>query len=339
MNEKLYKRTARTARLAPWIHTLSLILGLLVLLTIFFGSAVTSREVGDSDPTWNPFLFFRWWREASGGLAMELDHRKFGTFLGILALTHLGLLYLGEARRGVRVLGYWVFVAICLQGVLGGVRVLSVNHEPTLTFLRENFSDPQNFRVGLAMAHGFLAQLILAGYLWIFLQTKRPWRDGQYESFATPLAGKTQRSLVIVCYMLAIQLILGTFLRHDRDPLHTLVWFHLGWGICTAAVLLLVGAKSRARHPEAQSLNRLTGLARTIVIIQVFLGFLAWAFVLDQQVAGSWDLNLMIRAAHQINGALLLAVSISVALRARLVLRACPPEESVPSLDGEGAVL
>jgi len=315
-------------------------LGILVLLTIFFGSAVTSREAGDSDPTWNPFLFFRWWRAAEGGLAIELDHRKFGMFVGILALAHVLFMYLGEPRDKLRKLGYWVFGAICLQGVLGGVRVLSVNHQPTITFLGENFGDPQNFRVGLAMAHGFLAQLILAGYLWIWLQTKKDWRNGSKRVWKSSFAVKTQRALTIVCYMLALQLILGTFLRHDRDPLHGIVWVHLAWGISTAAMLLVVGARSRARIPEAYSLNRLTGLARTIVIIQVFLGFLAWAFVLDQQVAASWDLNLLIRAGHQINGAFLLAVSIAAALRARLVLQQAEGLESPAApMDGEGAVL
>lgn len=328
---------SRKGRLIPWIHILSLLLGLLVVLTIFFGSAVTSRAAGDSDPTWNPFLFFNWWRPATGGLAIELDHRKFGTFVGLLALAHVILIFFGEPRRRLRILGYWVFAAICLQGVLGGVRVLSVNHEATIAFIANNLGKPDDFRVGLAMAHGFLAQMILAGYLWIWLQTKRPWSNKEYEAWASPQAGRTQRSLAIVCWMLALQLILGTFLRHDRDPRHLLVWIHLGWGLTTAAMLLFVGARSRARHPGAGSLGRLTGLARTLVILQVFLGFLAWAFVLDQQQAASWDLNLMIRAAHQLNGAFVLAVSIAAALRARLVLRSCPPQESLTPV--EGAVL
>ena len=339
MHEPQDRRTARSTRLAPWIHLLSMALGILVLLTIFFGSAVTSREAGDSDPTWNPFLFFRWWRAAAGGLAIELDHRKFGTFVGLLALAHVLFMYLGEPRQGLRRLGYWVFGAICLQGVLGGVRVLSVNHEATIAFLGENFGDPQNFRVGLAMAHGFLAQLILSGYLWIWLQTRKGWREGRFQVWNSAFAAKTQRSLTIVCYMLAVQLILGTFLRHDRDPRHGIVWVHLAWGITTAALLLVVGARSRARIPEAFTLNGLTGLARTIVILQIFLGFLAWAFVLDQQVAASWDLNLLIRAGHQINGAFLLAISIAAALRARLVLRSTAEEGSHALVDGEGAVL
>jgi hypothetical protein len=49
-------------------------------------SARTSprRASGDSDPYWEILRFWVWFREAEGGLAYELNHRKVATLLGLM---------------------------------------------------------------------------------------------------------------------------------------------------------------------------------------------------------------------------------------------------------------
>ncbi|MEZ5990271.1 MAG: COX15/CtaA family protein, partial [Planctomycetota bacterium] len=209
-------KAAPTARLQPWIHALGILLGALVVLTIFFGSSVTSMNVGDSDPTWNPLLFLRWWQPAAGGLKVELDHRKFGTFAGVVAVALFVLMLIGERRRSLKVAGLLALVAVCLQGLFGGLRVLATNDPEWSASLVRTFGSTDGVRIAFGMAHGFLAQIILAASLWIVLMTRGEWRRGEARSWAVTGSGATRRWLWTVFAMLCVQLLLGTWLRHAR---------------------------------------------------------------------------------------------------------------------------
>src|ERR1041385_8543349 len=114
----------------PWLHRFAVLTALATLALIGIGGLVTSHEAGMSVPDWpssygyNMFLFpfAKWWRV--GNVFYEHSHRLFASGVGLLTTILMVWLWLKEDRVWLRWLGVAAFVAVVLQGVLGGLRVV-----------------------------------------------------------------------------------------------------------------------------------------------------------------------------------------------------------------------
>src|SRR5262249_60664930 len=102
-------------------------------LLIGLGGLVTSHEAGLAVPDWptsygyNMFLFpVRLWQN---NILYEHAHRLFASLVGLLTTILAVWLWLREPRAWLRWLGLSAFLAILLQGVLGGLRVTLLKDE------------------------------------------------------------------------------------------------------------------------------------------------------------------------------------------------------------------
>ena len=140
---------------------------LLVLMfpLIWLGGLVTSTGAGMSVPDWPNTYGYNmfavpwdiWLGPDAGGVFFEHTHRLLASVVGMVAIAACVLARVSEPRRWVRWIAYAVLIAICVQGTLGGLRVVWVN-------------------LDLAVIHGIFGQLTfgLTGVL-VLVQT-RWWR-------------------------------------------------------------------------------------------------------------------------------------------------------------------
>jgi cytochrome c oxidase assembly protein subunit 15 len=174
------------------------------LLLIGLGGLVTSKEAGMAVPDWpttygyNMFLFpFHLW---TGGIFYEHTHRLLASLVGLLTATLAVWLWLREPRRWLRWLGIAAFIAVVLQGVLGGLRV-------TL------------FKDQIGIFHATLAQafFVLTALIALFAsgQGDRLLSLRNDPQMPPRLRWVTATAAVLVL----IQLILGASMRHQHAGL------------------------------------------------------------------------------------------------------------------------
>ncbi|MDE2028906.1 MAG: COX15/CtaA family protein, partial [Candidatus Omnitrophica bacterium] len=110
------------------IRRFSKILCLLTLGLIFLGALVKSTDSGLSVPDWpttyGKFMFAYPLNKMYGGIKYEHTHRLLASIIGLLTLTlTLWLLMLKGLPEWIKRLGIFTFVAVVLQGILGGLTV------------------------------------------------------------------------------------------------------------------------------------------------------------------------------------------------------------------------
>src|SRR5262245_7832603 len=145
-----------------WAHRLACVTAGATVGLIVAGGVVTNTGAALAVPDWpttfghNLFLFP--WSGMIGGVLVEHGHRLLGAAIGLLTVVLGVTLVATDSRRWVRGLGLLAVALVCLQGLIGGLRV--VLHQDTL-----------------AIVHGCLAQLFFALLVGLAVVTGRAWRD------------------------------------------------------------------------------------------------------------------------------------------------------------------
>ena len=184
----------------PWLHRFAVLTALVVLALIGLGGLVTSHEAGMTVPDWpnsygyNMFTFpiSKW----VGGIFYEHTHRLLASGAGLLTTILMVWLWLKESRAWVRWLGVAAFIAVVLQGVLGGLRVV----------LSEN---------QLGIPHAALAQLYFLLVCSLALFTSRRWKNIQ----AAPGGSGPRRLLLATTILIFAQLLVAATMRHQHAGL------------------------------------------------------------------------------------------------------------------------
>jgi cytochrome c oxidase assembly protein subunit 15 len=189
------------------LHAYASFVAVSIVVLICSGGMVTSKGAGLAVPDWpntygyNVFAFpiSRW----VGGVLFEHVHRLIASGVGFLTLGLAVWLWVGERRRWVRNLGAAALVAVIVQAVLGGLRVVELNAE-------------------LGIFHACLAQAFLALVALIALVTSRSWqrlaRTGVPPAVRAALRPVLRTlSLVVVC--IYVQLGIGATMRHAHAGL------------------------------------------------------------------------------------------------------------------------
>jgi len=284
---------------SPWPHRLAVVTGFATVLLIFVGGLVTNTGSALAVPDWpttfgyNMFLYP--WSKMVGGVFYEHSHRLLGSAVGLLTVALAVCLWACEPRRWVRRLGGVAVAAVIVQGVLGGLRVVLLQHD-------------------LAMIHACVAQAFLALVVSLAVITAPGWRAPFLplaQRDIVPLSTLALVSLVFV-YM---QLGIGAVLTHTGS------WFivHLAMaGLATAAVGLFSARVSvaAARSSLPPSLYRPAGIILALLGVQLSLGLGAylWRFGgLSASLSGG--LGLLILALHRLTGTLLWAATVVLSLR------------------------
>jgi cytochrome c oxidase assembly protein subunit 15 len=287
---------ARDDARSRWPHRLAVGTAATTVLLIFVGGLVTNTGSALAVPDWptsfgyNMFLYP--WSKMVGGIFYEHSHRLIGSTVGVLTVALALSLWLTESRQAMRVLGLVAVVAVIIQGVLGGLRVVLLNH-------------------GMAIVHGCVAQAFFALLVGLAVATSRFWAhaaDG-------PRLGNVIRlrsiALTTVC-LVYLQIVFGALLTHTGTRLdaHLLFAALVTASVCWLAVRVLGGHRERAelRRPA------LLLLALLVTQLSLGLGVYLWRFTTANEAMAP-ALGLAFQATHRITGTAVLGTAVVLALR------------------------
>jgi heme a synthase len=281
---------------SPWPHRVALVTTIATFVLILAGGVVTNTGTGMAVPDWpttfgyNMFLYP--WEKMVGGILYEHSHRLIGSLVGSLTLTLAVVLWALESRRWVCMLGVVALVAVILQGVLGGLRVVLVQH-------------------GLAIVHGGFAHAVFALVAGLTLITSRGWR-APVSPLGSPEGFRLRRLAMLTTIGLYAQVLLGTLVTHlgARVDAHIFVA-----GLVSVGVILLGHriVPARAEWPE---LVRPTEILRALWLLQLLLGvgsYIARFHAAD--VALGPAIGLALPVSHRLVGGAMLIAGLMVTLR------------------------
>ncbi|MDE1921210.1 MAG: COX15/CtaA family protein [Candidatus Omnitrophica bacterium] len=197
------------------LRRFSKFLCLLTLGLIFLGALVKSTDSGLSVPDWpttyGKFIYAYPLNKMYGGIKFEQTHRLLASLVGMLTLLlTIWLLRVRDMPLWVRRWGIFAFVAVVLQGVLGGLGVIY--------FLP----------VWLTSLHGVLAQTFLLILIFIAyaLSAERHQRGKTQEEGHD---GTFLKPALFLMAMIYIQLIIGNVVRHSGSGLAVPDFPTMGW--------------------------------------------------------------------------------------------------------------
>lgn len=262
------------------------------------GGQVTTYKVGMAVPDWpstfgeNMFLYDFW--NSSLGVFIEHRHRLLGAGLGFTTIVLAIWAIVVDPRRWMKFAGVGALAAVCVQGGIGGLRV------------RWN---SQSFAAFHACSGQAVFALMVAVAVWT---GPRWWNSLERKEDVEHLRRK---SLVLLA-LVYLQIVLGAWLRHFASPLAATVHAVAAVGVLGSAIPLI-----RRIERNKSAFAFLVPAARAmalILAIQVALGLAAFWILLpfDGMTNSTSNVAALVRTGHQANGALLLASSVVLALRA-----------------------
>jgi cytochrome c oxidase assembly protein subunit 15 len=275
-------------------------------LLIVAGALVTSHDAGLAAPDW-PLSYGRVFPKMVGNLFWEHGHRMIATTVGFLTIMLNVWLWRRERRAWVRRLGLVALAAVIAQGLLGGLTVKLL------------------LPLWVSSAHACLAQLFFCTMVSLSVFTSPGWQR-QQETFEESDGWPVRYLCVAAFGMTFAQLALGATLRHsatwDQYLPTNLLLAHVGGAVLVALILGYTIATTLRRYGSRAYLARPARLAGVVLGLQLILGVLTYlarrASPDDPQ-----PLNPMISltVAHVACGALVLALTVVLGLRAFQLLR------------------
>lgn len=333
---------------SPWLHRWAVLLNCLVWPLVWIGGLVTTEDAGMAVPDWpttygyNMFLYpIEWWLSGPFDLFIEHGHRQLASVVGFVAIGTLIVAIRVERRRWVVVLTAATLVAVILQGVLGGFRVVLDQRT-------------------LAMIHGIFAQVFFALCTSLAVVTSRWWwRTGEAKvNQEVGTAGAIRwrdrplgRSTVWLAGGLAalafVQLALGAQLRHLQVMMAPaafshLVLMHLAtavfvWVISGILAYRLWGCGDLTLSRPAKGLVGLVavqiglGLSTWVAKYGLPAGSERWSWVAKHVIESKGFFESMIVTGHVATGSLLIACSVMLWLRALRASKCWASEGPVPA--------
>jgi cytochrome c oxidase assembly protein subunit 15 len=269
-------------------HRLAVLTAAATCVLIVFGGLVTNTGAALAVPDWpttfghNVFLFP--WSGMVGGVFYEHSHRLLGALVGLLTLALAAALWPRGGR--LRALGVIAVVAVVLQGVIGGLRVILLTD-------------------GLAMIHGPLAQAFFALVVAAALLT-----SARMTTPAPALDGATRGLALAGAALIYLQIVFGALLTHAGR-----IDLHLAGALAVFVLLPIVTARLRrtgdlVAAPAARLLLALLGLQLLLGVGSYLARFSAiW-------IPGGQVTMLILPVAHRLAGGLILAAAVVLAVRA-----------------------
>ena len=326
---------------ADWRHAMVLVACVATFFVVIAGGLVTSTETGLAVPDWpntegsNTFAYPL--EKMVGGIYYEHAHRLYGALVGLCTVaTAVVILRTGEPRRWVRGLSVATVVMVCIQGLMGGLRVTG-----TLTLATEGPELQPN--TTLAIAHGIFGQCFFATMVAMAAFTARSWRNAPIrtatdEESPAAVAASGRMLTAVVLVLLLAQLASGAGYRHLSSAEVKLPWpahIHLTLAMFAVVMCLVAGFKTSSRQGDAARPLRRAGLSmNALVCLQALLGGGALVAILARE-GEPYAAEVLLATAHQANGAIVLAVAGLLVVWTRRLPAPHPSEEAavVTSVD------
>ncbi|MFQ5839382.1 MAG: COX15/CtaA family protein [Candidatus Methylomirabilales bacterium] len=293
------------------LHRCALLTAGATFLLIFVGGIVTSMGAGLAVPDWpttfghNMFLYP--WSKMVGGILYEHSHRLIGAGVGLLTLALALWLWITEPRGWLRWLGVVALVAVVVQGVLGGLRVV---------FLERT----------LAIIHAAVAQAFFALTVGVAFFTSAEGREELQKTLATD-ASRLRRLALLTMGLIYVQLVFGAMVRHMGAGLGAHLFFA---AVVTILIFCLAGYILR-NHAEQPKLVRPVTVLSGLLILQLVLGLGSYLGKFTTLAVTLPPLSLVtLTTGHVATGALMLATCLVLTLR---LYRLLPPR--VPAVARE----
>jgi heme a synthase len=280
---------------SPWPHRIAVILACFTFPLLFIGGLVTGKGVGLAVPDWpttfgyNMFLYP--WSKMVGGIFYEHSHRLVASFVGLLTIVLALTFWLREERNWLRSLGVGALILVIVQGVLGGLRVV----------LLENT---------LAIVHAAIAQIFFALTIGLAIFTSASWKQATVSVLND--AGRLRRLCAITTALIYLQIVFGAVLRHTGERLDA----HLLFAALVAIHVILIAMRVTRHHAGIDLLNRPALALVILLLVQIALGGASYAAKFTALWPISFDAIVFITTLHLAVGALMLAASIALTLRA-----------------------
>ena len=295
---------------SAWLYRLALTTAVCTLPLLFIGGLVTSKGAGLAVPDWpttfgyNPFLYP--WSKMVGNIFYEHSHRLVASAVGFLTILLAVALWLREPQRWLAWLGAAALALVIVQGVIGGLRVVLLEQT-------------------LAVIHACLAQAFFALTVSLALFTSPGWRERPMKLEVAD-AGRLQRLGVATVGLIYAQVFFGAVLRHTGAMLD----MHLVFAFLAALHVVLVGMRIFRRHLDQSALSRPALLLSGLLLIQLALG--VGAYLGKFAMTLSETPFVLLRTAHVVVGALMLATSLVLTLRSfGLLAQRGPAGEVIPT--------
>jgi heme a synthase len=286
-------------------HRLAVLTAAATCVLIVFGGLVTNTGAALAVPDWpttfghNMFLFP--WSGMVGGIFYEHSHRLLGALVGLLTLGLAAALW----RRGgrLRALGLLAVVAVVLQGVIGGLRVVLLTD-------------------ALAMVHGPLAQAFFALLVAIALVT-----SAHMARPAPAIDGATRGLTLASALLVYLQIVFGALLTHAGH-----LDLHLAGAAAVFVLVPMVTARlRRTGDPVAGPASR---VLLVLLGVQLALGIGSYlARFSALWIPGGQLTMLVLPVAHRLAGGLILAAAVVLAVRVLASARS-----SLSTMTAQGAL-
>ena len=279
-----------------WAHWLAVMTAASTVLLIFIGGLVTNTGSALAVPDWpttfgyNMFLYP--WSKMVGGIFYEHSHRLIGSAVGLLTVALAASLWVTERRIWVRRLGLVAVLAVTIQGIFGGLRVVLLQHP-------------------LAIFHACLAQAFFALLVGLAVVTSRFW---EHAALLPRLADAVRlRAIALTTLGLVyLQIIFGALLTHTGSRLDA----HLVLAALVTGSVCLLTTRVWGGHANRAELRRPALLLLTLLITQLSLGLAVylWRFTaMNEAMAPA--LGLAFQALHRITGTGVLGAATLLAVR------------------------
>ncbi|TDJ70869.1 MAG: hypothetical protein E2O39_09375 [Planctomycetota bacterium] len=282
---------------SAWPGRFALAAVVLLLPLFLFGGTVTTIGAGMAvEGWWNAeghFMPFfpveEWFRDLA--TFVEHSHRLFGMAVGLAVLAATVATFRYDTRRSSRFLVVAATLAVCIQGWLGGSRVLA--DSPRFAFL-----------------HGAFAQAVFALLVALAVHQSRRWRAADVRgAAAAPRLAAIRRAGLVASVLVYVQIVLGAWYRHGLrnglgENLAARMTLHLVTAFLVAAVLLWLASKLASADAGGGVLDQLRRRILVLLGFQFALGFIAWGARAPDRVS---FVEWLVATLHVLGGALILA--------------------------------
>ncbi|MDR3621382.1 MAG: COX15/CtaA family protein [Paludisphaera borealis] len=281
----------------PGPHWIAVFAAVFTLPLLLVGGSVTTYRVGLAVPDWpttfgiNMFLYDFW--NAPFGVRVEHTHRLYGAAVGLATVGLCVWFLMFESRRWMKALGVVALVVVIVQGILGGTRVTQVS---TL----------------LAALHGCLGQAFFALMVALAVTTGRDWLRAERP---TTDVGRFRLHTALNLGLIYGQVAIGASVRHFGGLSPALVHGGLALAIWVSTAVFLHRVRLASAPP---SVVRAAWAQVVIASLQIILGVASFITLLpfDGYPRAVGFYQAVVRTSHQTNGAVLLAASLVLTLRA-----------------------
>ncbi len=235
-----------------------------------------------------------------GGIKYEHGHRMIAEFIGLLIIVMAIWTQRVEERKWMRVLGWIALAAVVGQGILGGVTVLNL------------------LPWSVSTAHATLGQMIFCVAIAMALFTSREWLQNYDPMTERDLAPSTPALTALAAGCVLVQLVLGAAFRHYGMKLLP----HLVGACVVTALLCWTIVRVLTRYGAVEHLRKPAQILLALLMVQLGLGFAAYLTRLTygHNPEQPWQVTVVSTVAHVSCGALVLAVSVVLAIQSRRMI-------------------